>query len=664
MNNKKLSRLLEPNLKLYFLCMVLFCCGAAVVSPLLAVAEAAVTVALYSYFTQASQSRRQKVLQYIDSVTGSVDTASKSTLINSPLPIMVFRPDTGEVIWSNENFLQLAGAREHLFEMKVEDAVPEFPVQWLLEGKQECPDRVHMNSRQFRVYGSLVRAKGRNGEQNLVATTYWVDTTDADALRKKYETSRPVLAILLIDNYEDIMKACADTQRSAVLAQIDEKLNNWASCGSGLLLKTERARYLFIFEEQHYEHFAEERFSVLDTIRDIKVGEGVHPTLTIGVGKDAETMAELYKNANLSVEMGLSRGGDQAVVRSKVDFAFYGGRSKTTEKRTKVKSRVMANALSELIADATEIYIMGHSFADMDAVGASSGLCCIARQRGKKAQIVIDMNRNAAGQVLEKLKALPEYENVLVSPNDAFLQMRPGALLVVVDTNRPDMVESPQLLESCNRVAIIDHHRRAAQYIENAAFSFHEPYASSASELVTELLQYLVEPSDLLREEAEALLAGIVLDTKHFTLRTGGRTFEAAAFLRRAGADTTDVQRLFQNNLSEMVSRYDIIRRAEMYRDSIAISVVPEDGVDRVAAAQAADELLGLKGVKASFVLYRNGDAVQMSARSLGEINVQVILEALGGGGNSTTAGGRVENSDPETERDKLLEAIEDYFAK
>ena len=529
MTNKKLSRMLEPNLKLYFLCMVVFAIATAWVDVLLGLIQLCAIGGLYLYFTSSNKKRRQGILQYIDNLTGSVDTASKSTLINSPLPIMVFRPDTGEVIWSNENFLQLAGVREHLFEMKVEDAVPDFAVQWLLEGKQECPVRVYMNSRRFRVYGSLVRAKGRGGEQNLVATTYWVDTTEADALQEKYTATRTVAAILMLDNYEDLMKACADTARSAVLAQIDEKLNCWAAAGQGLLLKTERDQYLFLFEEQHYEHFVEEKFSILDAIRDIKVGEGVHPTLSIGIGRAADSMEELYKNAKLSLEMALSRGGDQAVVRGKVDFEFYGGRSKATEKRTKVKSRVMANALSELVADATQIYIMGHSFADMDAVGAAAGLCCIARKRGKRAQVVIDLERNAAHPVLDRLRALPEYENVFVSGSEAFLKMQPGALLIVVDTNRPDLVESPQVLESCNRVAVIDHHRRAATYIENAAFSFHEPYASSASELVTELLQYLVETSDLLREEAESLLAGIVLDTKHFTLRTGGRTFEAAA---------------------------------------------------------------------------------------------------------------------------------------
>ena len=664
MSNKKLSRLLEPNLKFYFAVMLLFAVAAIPVNWQLALAEGTLTVLLYFYFRQSNQKRRQGVLQYIDSVTGSVDTASKSTLINSPLPTLVFRPDTGEIIWSNESFLQLAGVREHLFEMRLSEAVPDFQVQWLLSGKQESPERVELNNHRFRVYGSLVRSRNRTGVQSLVATTYWVETTEADHLREVYEASRPVAAILMLDNYEDLMKACEDTQRSAVLAQIDEKLQTWANAGQGILLKTDRNHYLFLFEEQYFQHFVDEKFSILDTVRAIRVAENIHPTLSIGIGKDSPSIPELYKNAKLSLDMALCRGGDQAVVRNQVDFAFYGGRTKATEKRTKVKSRVMANAFRELIADAGEVYIMGHSFADMDAVGAAAGICCAARKRGKQARIVIDREHTAAETLIARLDALPEYSGVFLAPAEAFLQMRADTLLVVVDTNRPDMVENPQLLESCNRVAVIDHHRRAATYIENAAFNFHEPYASSASELVTELLQYLVEPTDLLREEAGALLAGIVLDTKHFTQRTGGRTFEAAAFLRRSGADTAEVQRLFQGDLKDMVTKYDIIRRAEMYRSNIAVSVVEEPGVDRVAAAQAADDLLTLKGVQASFVVYAAEGAVLMSARSLGEINVQVILEALGGGGNSTTAGARIEDTDPESVRQQLIGVLDAYFEK
>ena len=660
--NQKLSRLMEPNWKLYFAVLGLYALLAIPFQPWLAAAELAAAIGLYAWFVRSSRARQKKILQYIDSITGSVDTASKSTLINSPLPIMVFRPDTGEVIWSNEDFLQLAGVREHLFEMKVEDAVPHFPTSWLLEGKSRCPDRVEMNGRRFQVYGSLQRAKGRSA-QGLVATTYWVDVTESDSLRERYSATRPVMALIQVDNYDDLMKACPDTQRSAILAQIDEKLGQWTE-GVGVLVKTQRDHYLFLFEEEHFEHFAAEKFAVLDSIRAVKVAEGLNPTLSIGVGKDADSMAELYKGANLSLEMALSRGGDQAVVRTKQDFSFYGGRTKTTEKRTKVKSRVMANALGELMEDAKQIYIMGHSYADMDALGAAAGLMCIARKRRRKAQIIIDQDNNAAQLVLAQLRKLPEYAGAFVDKQEAFLRLQPGTLLIVVDTNRPDFVEAPQVLESCNRVAVIDHHRRAASYIENAALNFHEPYASSASELVTELLQYLCEPSEVLREEAEALLAGIVLDTKHFTLRTGGRTFEAAAFLRRAGADTTDVQRYFQNELSDVVTRYDILRRAEILPSGIAVAAIPEDGVDRVSAAQAADELLTLRGVKASFVLCRKGEGVIMSGRSLGEVNVQVILEALGGGGNSTTAGGQIAEGDVADVRAKLLDVIEAYFEK
>ena len=660
--NQKLSRLMEPNWKLYFAVLGLYALLAIPFQPWLAAAELAAAIGLYAWFVRSSRARQKKILQYIDSITGSVDTASKSTLINSPLPIMVFRPDTGEVIWSNEDFLQLAGVREHLFEMKVDDAVPHFPTSWLLEGKSRCPDRVEMNGRRFQVYGSLQRAKGRSA-QGLVATTYWVDVTESDSLREKYSATRPVMALIQVDNYDDLMKACPDTQRSAILAQIDEKLGQWAE-GVGVLIKTQRDHYLFLFEEEHFEHFAAEKFAVLDSIRAVKVAEGLNPTLSIGVGKDADSMAELYKGANLSLEMALSRGGDQAVVRTKQDFSFYGGRTKTTEKRTKVKSRVMANALGELMEDAKQIDIMGHSYADMDALGAAAGLMCIARKRRRKAQIIIDQDNNAAQLVLAQLRKLPENAGAFVDKQEAFLRLQPGTLLIVVDTNRPDFVEAPQVLESCNRVAVIDHHRRAASYIENAALNFHEPYASSASELVTELLQYLCEPSEVLREEAEALLAGIVLDTKHFTLRTGGRTFEAAAFLRRAGADTTDVQRYFQNDLSDVVKRYDVLRRAEILPSGIAVAAIPEDGVDRVAAAQAADELLTLRGVKASFVLCRKGAGVILSGRSLGEVNVQVILEALGGGGNSTTAGGQIAEGDVAEVRAKLLDVIEAYFEK
>ena len=361
--------------------------------------------------------------------------------------------------------------------------------------------------------------------------------------------------------------------------------------------------------------------------------------------------------------MALSRGGDQAVVKNKFNFEFYGGRSKEMEKRTKVKSRVMANALGELIADSSYVFVMGHKFPDLDCIGACAGVCAIARKRGVQARIIREPGNNPAADMVGKLSQTPEYKETFLSAQDAIILADPRTLLVVVDTNRPEQVMSQDLLECCTRVAVIDHHRRAASYISNAALNFHEPYASSASELVTELLQYILEPTDLLKIEAEAILAGIVLDTKNFTMRTGTRTFEAAAFLRRSGADTGDVKKLFQNDLSGVIARYDIIRTARMYHNDIAVAAV-DHTVGRVTAAQAADELLNISGIDASFVLFpdADGERVVISARSMGDTNVQVVLEKLGGGGNAATAGAQVPSGSVEEVLQRLLRAIDQYF--
>ena len=660
MRNKRISKLVDPSFRLYFVVGFLFAAVTLRVSIPLAICEAAAMAFLLWYFRHTAQKRREGIRQYIDDVTDDMTTADKASMLSAPFAMMVFRPDTREILWSNDSFLQLTGVQEDIFDNRIDEVLPDFPTHWLLEGKSECPETVMLGGRHFRVFGNLSHPASRRGGQSLLATTYWTDVTEQDSLREENESRRPIVAVIYIDNYEELMKAGSEASRSAVLAAIDEKLNDWLKDSNSLLRKFDRNRYVLVTTEQEYQKLLEGKFSVLDAVRSVVTEDGVAATLSVGVGKDMDDYETLYKNAMLSIEMALSRGGDQVVVRNRLDFEFYGGKSKSTEKRTKVKSRVMANALGELISDAGQIFVMGHQHADMDAVGAAAGICCIARKRGKKAQIVIDMEDNVAKPILAKLAALPEYKDAFISGNDAFISAQPGALLVVVDTNRPDFVESEQLLDACNRVAVIDHHRRAANYIESAALNFHEPYASSASELVTELLQYLADPTDLLRAESEALLAGIVLDTKNFTMRTGGRTFEAAAFLRRAGADTSDVQRLFQSDLAGMIERYDIIRHAELVHGDIAVAAVEKE-IDRVTAAKAADELLTLSGIHASVVLYKHGTGVNLSARSLGEINVQFIMEKLGGGGNSTTAGGQVADATVDEVRERLLAAIDEY---
>lgn len=656
--NKRIARLLRTNITIFSLCLVLFALAAIPFDVRLAIGEGVAAVAFFLLGRRRSKATQQSLRQYIQRFYGGMDSARSSNMLFTPLPMMVFDLATEDILWSSESFLQLTEQREGIFDAHLETVFPNISFHWLLEGKTEAPETVVWNHRTYRVFGGVSHPEGG---RSALATTYWMDVTDTEEMRRTLELTRPVVAILMVDNYEDLMKATPEGKRSAVRAMLEEKLSQWSAGSEGMMLRYDRDRYLFVFEEKSFSDFAAKRFDVLDAVREVVAGEGVAATLSIGVGRDADSFEALFKNASVALEMALSRGGDQAVVKDKLNFEFYGGRSKATEKRTKVKSRVMANALAELIDEAKQVYVMGHSYADMDALGAAAGVCAIARKRGKKCRIVIDTENNAAHPMLRRLQALPEYQGAFLSGDDAFLRVQPETLLVVVDTNRPGSVESEPLLDACNRVAVIDHHRRGSSYIDKMALNYHEPYASSASELVTELLQYLIEPGDLLKAESEALLAGIVLDTKNFTNRTGGRTFEAAAYLRRAGADTADVQRMFQSDLQSMISRYDIIRQAELYHGDIAVAALDQE-CDRVIAAKAADEMLTLQGVRASFVLYRKDDGIYISARSLGEINVQVLVETLGGGGNSTTAGGQCSGMTVAEAKTTLLRAIDKYF--
>ena len=660
--NERIRKLVRTNTVAYILLLLLFAAVTAKISLALAIGEVAAALAVWYISHRRSKVVQQQLHQYVERIAGGADTAKNSNMLFAPMPMMVFNPENDDVLWANDLFTDLPGVGKDIFESRVRDVVEGFETHWILEGKSEFPGLFTWNGRRYRIFGCLSRPEG-TGHMGVLATTYWMDVTDLEHIRTTLAETRPVVAIIMIDNYEDLMSACPEGKRSAVRAAVEEKMDQWRGGSGALLMKSDRDRYLMVLDEARYEKFAAGRFSVLDDVRTVQAGEGVYATLSIGVGREAADFEALYKNAGLALEMALSRGGDQAVVKDQMNFEFYGGRAKTTEKRTKVKSRVMANALGDLMDDTEHVYVMGHKYADMDTLGAAAGICAIARKRGKAARIVLDMENNSVGPMLRKLRALPEYKDVFIGGGDAFLRVQPDTLLVVVDTNRPESVESEPLLESCNRVAVIDHHRRSSSYIEKMALNFHEPYASSASELVTELLGYLLETGDLLKTEAEALLAGIVLDTKNFTNRTGGRTFEAAAYLRRAGADTQDVQRMFQSDLESMIDRYAIIRQAVLYREDLAIAAIDEE-CERVTAAKAADELLTLSGVQASFVFYPKDGGVYISARSLGEVNVQVIVEALGGGGNSTSAGGQLPGVTVEQVRQKLQEAIDKYYEK
>ena len=603
---------------------------------------------------------RQRVKDIAGNVQAAVDNLSKSVSVSAPWPMAEVRLKDGEILWHNRQFQKALNTTESKVGELIGDVFPDFKLDWLQIGKLEAPDELQIRERRFRCFGFL--PKHENGAASL-AQLVWFDSTELLETRDEYLRTRPVVSIILIDNYDELTNNLTDSGVSNLNAALNERISAWTDRIGGLLRKLERNRFLFIFEAKDLFRITEGKFSLLDSAREITNPSGIAATISFGIGKDGSGFQENYDFAALALEMALSRGGDQAVIKDKYDFSFYGGRSVETERRSKVKSRVMASSLSAIIKQASRVFIMGHRNADADALGAACGVVALCRSLGKKANIVVEENSSAAPKLLDLIKAEKQYENVFLSGQDALVLADVKSLLIVVDTNRPDQVESRELLESMNRIAVIDHHRRAADYISNAALNLHEPFASSASELVTELLTYVVDAKTILPCELSALMAGIVLDTKNFTVRVNSRTFEAAAFLRYQGVDPVDIKRLFQSGFDETVQRYRVIESAKLYRDDIAVACA-EESVNRAVAGQAADELLSIDGIHAAFVLYRQNDATYISARSVGPVNVQVILETLGGGGNAATAGAQLRGKTMEETMGMLVEAIDKYFSE
>lgn len=656
--NKHVAKLLQPGVFWYCLIMLAFAAAAALFDQYyLAVGELVVTVIVMVVSRLLSVRRRNALMRYVQSAT---DAEGISVHAGSPFPMAVIRLPEGEIIWGNDGFYAITGLSDSTQYQTLDAVVPGFTTGWLREGRSELPGDQLIGARRYRIYGNYVRSEDDETTVRL-ATIFFVDMTEMFNVRDEFLRTRPITAVILIDNYDELMSNLPDSTISKLDAQINEAVSGWVTGLHALCRKMERNRYLLLFESKDLSRLQEGKFSILDAIRAVVNPAGVNATISLGIGKDGSSFEENYSFANLSIEMALSRGGDQAVIKDRYNFSFYGGRTKEAERHTKVKSRVVAGSLSELIAQSSEVFIMGHRMADLDAVGAAVGLVSLCRKKGKRARIVLDLKNNAAGALIRELRALPEYAGVFISGDDALVEADNRSLLIIVDTNRPDQVESKALLEAVPRVAVIDHHRRAADYIDHAVLSLHEPFSSSAAELVTELLQYAVEPRDIRPLEAQALLAGIVLDTKNFNVRTGSRTFEAAAFLRRTGADTVDVKKLFQSDLDSTIARYQIVQAAKLYRDEIAIAAV-EHTTTRTIASQAADELLSISGILTSFVLYPDGNQVVICARSIGTCNVQVVLEPLGGGGNAASAGAQIKNAQLPDVLEKLVASIDKFY--
>ena len=660
--NRTLRRLAEPGAKVHLFILAAFAAATLFFGMYeLAAAECAAVLILIILTFVAKKRREKKLREYIESVTYETENAKSSTLMNFPLPIAVFRLNDARIVWGNQMFFDMCGTPDTRIDVSITDIMPQFSGKWLLEGKTCYPTLLEIGGRKYQLHGNLIRSESEEDSDAFMGITYWVDVTEYDDIRIEYEKTRPVAGIVIIDNLDEMCKNQPDRIKNDIRDAVEDKLHQWCGEFSGILRRYDRDRYLVLLERQYLEKQKENKFSVVEDMHKVVSPSGVAASISIGLGVDGANLTETLQFADKAGELALSRGGDQTVIKNRMSFEFYGGRGLEIERRTKVKSRVMANTLIELMKDSSKVIVMGHRYADLDSVGAAVGVCALARLLNVKYSIAIDMNSNASRQLIDMVRKEPEYKDVFISPQDAMLKADGRTLLVVVDTNRPEQVEDEDLLMSCNRVAVIDHHRVAATYIHNAALGFVEPYASSASELITEILQEVQDAPVILRCEAEALLAGIVLDTKSFTIRTGERTFDAAACLRRLGADTTAVKRMFQTDMQDTVAKYRILQTAELYR-KVAVAA-PEEPQNRTVAAQAADELLNISGVDASIVVAPDGKGGSFaSARSIGELNVQLIMEKLGGGGNRSVAAAQFRNVPLQEALERVYAAIDDYL--
>lgn len=587
-------------------------------------------------------------LKFIAKLNEAVGTAENEALYYFETPSVIVDSDF-RVLWCNKEFNDQIIPEYDIFGTEIYKAVDIDIKALMLEGAAT----VFFGDRSFKV-GAVATQRY---DQKLIFMSF-TDITEFAELFSKYKRTRPSVLLLVIDNYEDVLQNFKESEKAQVAAAIETMLEDFMSQTTGVLRKLGHDKFIAVIEEQHLNNIIQSKFEILDKARNISIGEKSSIiTLSIGVGRGASTLEESETFAKQALDMCLGRGGDQAAVKTENGFRFFGGVSNGVEKKSRAKSRIISNAIQELVHNSDNVYIMGHRFADLDAVGAGAGLAGAVRQAGGEAYFVVDPIKNLAGGLIERLYS--EIPDLLITPQQAVENFSENSLLIIVDTHNAELVESRELHDMAVHKIVIDHHRKSVNFIDDAVIFYHEPYSSSASEMVTEVIQYFKNVSFLPQVYAEALLAGIMLDTKNFIMKTGVRTFEAAAYLRKNGADTVKVKGLFTNSIEAYRKKSALISTAEIFdRCAIAVSDSKSDDI-RIIAPQAADELLGISGVDASFVIYKTGDVVNISARSLGVMNVQVIMERLGGGGHQTMAAAQLTDVSEQKAKEMLIEVLD-----
>lgn len=614
--------------------------------------------ALYRYGRERQSQRQKALTAYLESMTHHIDQASYYALQNLPLAIAIVS-DSGTLHWHNSVFAEWS-EKEILSGHSLKEVWPELPLDRMVD--KSGVEIVQFGAKHYQV---IFKPVADYQAEHKLMLLYMTDITATETVRMECRLSLPVVAHIQIDNYDDVLQGLNESQRTAIPAEVNQQLVEWITDHDGYLKKYAEDLYIALFNRQALDIMLTDKFDILDRVRSIREGNKIPVTLSMGVSADETSIAALGQRAQAGLDLALGRGGDQASVYVDGKVMFYGGKAKAMEKNTRVKARIMAQALRDMIDDCENVLIMGHANEDFDSLGAALGVSRMARFTGKPTRIVVSQQSLAVSKLAELLVDYEEYGKLLVTGDEALSMVTPATLLFIVDTHRPELTAEPRLLERVERTVVIDHHRRAEKFIANPLLIYLEPSASSTSELIAELLTYFDDKLDLTRLEATALYAGIILDTKNFAVQTGVRTFDAAAYLRRSGADPGLVRMLFRVDMETFKRRAEVINNTDMLPGGIVIATYPRKVKNgQIIAAQVADMLLNIEGVRVSFVLFPSEEGVGISARSQGDINVQLIMEALGGGGHQTVAGAQVKGADMEDVKAQIVELINEYIGE
>ena len=604
--------------------------------------------------------RKKEWNRYIENLSLDIDETTKKAIMNLPIPLCIIEFDAN-ISWYNKKFYDMTQSPDLLGE-NIDNIIKNINLRKVLNENKEMYTDVTYKDRNYTVVYNVIKNE-QNKQVKYLMMLYWMDKTEYLDLAQKYEDDKNIIMLIQVDGYDEVLKSASEDKRPLITVELEKILSTLEISLQAAVKRTSKDKYIVITNQKGLSKLQENKFTILDTIRGIDYGNTLPVTISIGVGRNGDSIYENIQFAAGALDLALGRGGDQAIVKTKDKFEFYGGKSKAVEKTTKVKSRLIGHALKEIISQSQTIYIMGHKYPDLDAMGSAVGIYDICKSLRKETHIVLDYVNESIEEFVNRLNKQEYYQDLFISREDAIKNCTADTLIIVVDTHRPSYTECEELLGISKKVAVIDHHRKGVEFIKDTVLSFHEIYVSSTCEMVTEVVQYLEEDVKINKLTAEGLLAGINLDTKFFAFKTGVRTFEAASYLKKVGADTTEVKKLFRTNVEDFKTKAEIISNTKIINNSICISYskTESDNIN-VVIAQAADELLTVKNIEASFILGKKDETVFISARSLGKINVHVLMEKLGGGGHIDIAGAQLEGMSIEEAYEKVKKVVEQHL--